>query len=79
MDRVHSEIRKITIGNDLKTGMVYQVGTTVGGRTITRIEEDAFDGVFYDLKSYIVYVDVDGTEKEWKSFQKMPVTIEYRI
>lgn len=80
MDRVHAEIRKISIGNDLKNAMNYIVNGVIGDMTITRIEEDQYDGFFLNSKSYIVYVSKDGVnEFAWKKFDKLPVTIEYKL
>lgn len=80
MDRIHSEIRKISIGTDLKNAMNYVCNTKIGDMTITRIEEYEYDSFFFDTKSYVVYVTKDGINDEvWKRFDRMSVTIEYKL
>lgn len=80
MDRIDGEIRKITVGNDLKTGMHYVVGSVIGDMTISRIEEDIYDNFFLQNKSYIIFVTKDGVnELAWKKFDKLPISIEYKL
>ena len=79
MDRIHSEIRKIVVGNDLKTGMVYYVGMEMSGMKVSRIEEDDYDNFFLNLKSYIIFVIKNGEEFIWKKFERMSLTVEYKI
>lgn len=80
MDRIDGEIRKITVGTDLKLGMHYVVGSKIGDMTISRIEEDVYDNFFLQIKSYVIYVTKDGVdEKEWKKIERLPVVIEYNI
>lgn len=80
MDRTDGIIRKITIGNDLKTGMNYVVGSVIGDMTISSIDEDVYDNFFLQTKSYIIYVTKDGiNEQVWKKIDKLPVVIEYKL
>lgn len=80
MHRTDGVIRKITIGNDLKTGMNYVVGGVIGDMTISSIEEDIYDNFFLQTKSYIINVTKDGiSEQVWKKIDKLPVVIEYKL
>ena len=67
-------IRKISIGPDYKDAMHYQVGQKVvkGSAEITHIIKDSADVIN-------LYVNVDGETHLWKSFVKMPVSIEFDI
>lgn len=80
MDRIDGEIRKITVGTDLKLGMHYVVGSKIGDMTISRIEEDVYDNFFLQNKSYVIFVTKDGiNELVWKKFDKLPISIEYKL
>ena len=63
-------IRKVSIGNDLKNAMHYQVGSNVFSGTISNIIlEDGF---------FNIYVSDDDEISKWKSFNSSAVShIEY--
>lgn len=65
-------IRKISIGNDLKDSMVYEVGTKHNQRkyTITKIVFSDVDSFMYDCPVYAVYCKEDGDDLEfvWQEF-----------
>ncbi len=80
MDRIDGEIRKITVGTDLKLGMHYVVGSKIGDMTISRIEEDVYDNFFLHNKSYVIFVTKNGIDElVWKKFDKLPISIEYKL
>lgn len=72
-------IRKISVG-DIKEGITYKLHQPqLGGRlVIASIERDLED---MTVNRYEVYVFEEGSEhaRLWKSFEDMPVAIEYDI
>ena len=78
-------IRKITIGNDIKNGMHYVVGTTynsTGGKfTLSDIIFDERHWLKYKTLKVDLYVKFKGDEDDyiWKSFQDMPIAFEYNL
>lgn len=65
------QIRKITIGPDLKNGMHYIVGQKTYGGTITDIIEK--NG------SYDVYVKQEDEIKPWFSVTNQNIKVEYNL
>jgi len=82
---MHENIRKITIGSDMKSGMHYVIGTvynTPSGRfTLSNIIYDERHWFKYGtlkVDLYIIMADED-VETIWKSFQDMPIAFEYNL
>ncbi len=73
-------IRKITIGNNPKEG---GIAFQVGGKTID--DEYRISSIIEDTNSffsfgdirYLVFISNGKKEYLWKSFQRVPVTVEY--
>lgn len=75
-------IRKIVIGTNPKDeGLAFSVDQRFGNKTVTNILEDVNDFFIYGLKSYLIYVKVEGVAGNslWKKFERVPVTIEYDL
>jgi hypothetical protein len=72
-------IRKISVG-DVKEGITYKLGQPqLGGRLIIAgIERDVEDSL---VNRYEIFVYEDGSRhaRLWKSFEDMPVAVEYDI
>ena len=76
------EIRKIIIGRDpLKEGMALLIGKFVDKKETYRISsiiEETNHFLIFGIKQYNVYIATrQGDEVLWKSFEGLPVTIEY--
>jgi len=82
---MHVNIRKITIGSDMKNGMHYVVGTNYktpsGNFTLSNIIYDERHWIKYGNLKVDLYVIMSGnsTEDLWKSFQDMPIAFEYNL
>lgn len=65
------QIRKITIGPDLKNGMHYIVGQKTYGGTITDIieKDNQFD----------VYIKDEDVVKPWFSVKNQNIKVEYNL
>lgn len=79
------EIRRITLGRDHKEAMSFAVGQNLSTPTHKlKITEIIFDADAFQISGaskYVIYVLVDD-EKEsvpFKSYENMPVTVEYNI
>ena len=75
-------IRKITIG-DLKEGITYKVGQSMlGGQILIKsiIQEPDYINKT-GVNRYDIYVSQfgSGVSRLWKTFEDMPVSIEYDI
>jgi len=83
MPRHSRTIRKITLGlNPLREGLAFALGSSAGkkgsGYTITAIREDDQNHLEYGITRYIVYIKKEqGPEAVWKTFERVPVLIEY--
>jgi|TARA_B110000908_G_C10264003_1_gene461867 hypothetical protein len=82
---MYENIRKITIGSDMKSGMHYVIGTRYktpsGNFTLSNIIYDERHWVKYGtlkVDLYIIMAESD-TERIWKSFQDMPIAFEYNL
>ncbi len=78
------EIRKITIGFDPKDAMVFLVGQiAAGGKSgyrVSSIIEEQKHFILFGIKRYNVYIaTLKGDEVMWKSFEGVPVTLEYSL
>jgi len=79
------QIRKITIGSDMKNGMHYVVGTkhrAPGAHfTLTSIVYDERHWVKYGTLKVDLFITMKDTGEEalWKSFQDMPIAFEYNL
>lgn len=76
-------IRKISIG-DIKEGITYKVGQEMlGGRiTIESIVKDMEYLTKYGISKYDVYVSRSDNPlhvRIWKSFEGVPVSVEYDL
>ena len=82
MDLINGHIRKISIG-DLKTGMSYCVGTKLLKNSEHEMEIDTImrDEAYFNKYNRVKYdIFVKTLNKQvrlWKSFQDMPISIEY--
>jgi len=82
-ERNSQQIRKISIGADLKNSMTYQVGSSVNSHkyTISNIIFSEWDFAFFGDKVYKVYCTengVEGAEFLWKDFENFDnLTVEY--
>jgi hypothetical protein len=82
---MHENIRKITIGSDIKNGMHYVVGTNYNTPNCRFVLSD----IVYDERHWLkygtlkvdLYVKFEGSEELsiWKSFQAMPIAFEYNL
>jgi hypothetical protein len=72
-------IRKISVG-DVKEGITYKVGQPqLGGQlTIAAIERDVDDETVNRIEVY-VYSRGSNHARLWKSFEDMPIAIEFDI
>tara|TARA_R100000353_G_scaffold163593_1_gene124114 strand:+ start:102 stop:374 length:273 start_codon:yes stop_codon:yes gene_type:complete len=79
------QIRKITIGSDMKNGMHYVVGTKYKAPgahfTLNSIVYDERHWIKYGTLKVDLFIIMDNTEEEimWKSFQDMPIAFEYNL
>lgn len=72
----------LTVGEDPFKGMAFLIGQPAAGRNsgfkITYIKEDSQHYEEFGVIRYTVYVKKDGEEEvEWKSYERVPVSIEY--
>tara|TARA_B100000424_G_C22891814_1_gene474423 strand:- start:508 stop:789 length:282 start_codon:yes stop_codon:yes gene_type:complete len=78
-------IRKITIGSDIKNGMHYVVGTkynTPSGKfELCNIIYDERHWIKYGTLKVDLYIILNGESEAqlWKSFQDMPIAFEYNL
>jgi hypothetical protein len=73
------EISKITIGPDIKDGMTFKVGNAVGTMRISKIERNENNFFLMGAVMYMVYVKKNDYEYVWKTFENVPITVEYKI
>ena len=75
-------IRKISLG-DIKEGITYKVGQyMMGGRIlIESIVKDVDAQAQHGINKYDIYVSESNADyaRLWKSFENLPVAIEYDI
>jgi hypothetical protein len=81
---MYEQIRKVTIGSDMKDGMHYVVGSKhrVPGAafTLTSIVYDERHWIKYGTLKVDLYITMAaGEERIWKSFQDMPIAFEYNL
>jgi len=74
-------MRKITVGQNYKDGMNYELHKTVAviNAKITQITMDEHDSEYFFLKRYNIYVEDNSNKEEylWKSIENMPVIVEF--
>lgn len=79
------QIRKITIGSDIKNGMHYVVGTQYKAPgahfTLTSIVYDERHWIKYGTLKVDLFITMNTTKEEllWKSFQDMAIAFEYNL
>lgn len=82
---MYNNIRKITIGSDMKGGMHYVIGTKYktpsGNFTLSNIIYDERHWMKYGTLKVDLYIVMAKEDSEilWKSFQDMPIAFEYNL
>jgi len=76
------EIRKITIGFEPKDAMAFVIGQIAAGKDsgyrVSSIIEEQKHFILFGVKRYNVYIaTIKGDDVMWKSFESVPVTLEY--
>ena len=75
---IRSKIRKITIGENPMNAMAFQVGKLMNdGYVISDIVEDTNNIHIYGCVRYLVFTEKDKKSSLWKSFERLPISIEY--
>ena len=75
-------IRKAVFGDNPLNGMALVVGGEAVGKSgykVSSISEDNENHVVFGIVRYNIYIQKSVTEEEylWKSFERVPVSLEY--